>query len=96
MTNAETLKVIGRNIREARMRLGMTQECLAELVGVHWQTVSYIERGKYPFSITTFVKLVQYLQTSPNRLTDGAGEPNKKHLARITKVKARKRAAPRL
>ncbi len=77
------------------MRLGMTQECLAELVGVHWQTVSYIERGKYPFSITTFVRLVQYLQTSSNRLTDGTGEPNKKHFARVTKVKARKRAAPR-
>lgn len=95
MTNAEILRVIGRNVRDARLRLNMTQECLAELVGVHWQTLSYIERGKYPFSVTTFVRLVQYLRTSSNRLTEGMGKADERHFGRVTKALGRKRSARR-
>ena len=69
----------------------MTQECLAELVGIHWQTLGRIERGEFPFATTTFAKLTQYLQVSPNRLLDGLSPPDFKRIARISKALARKR-----
>jgi len=69
----------------------MTQECLAELVGVHWKTLGRIERGEFPFATTTLARLTQYLQVSPNRLLDGLAEPDLKRMTRIGKALARKR-----
>jgi hypothetical protein len=69
----------------------MTQECLAELVGVHWKTLGRIERGEFPFATTSFARLTQYLQVSPNRLLDGLAPADLKRMARISKALARKR-----
>ena len=91
MKDAEILQVIGRNVRGARTSAKYTQECLAELVGVHWQTLSYIERGKFPFSVTTFARLSQCLKVSPNRLLEGLPPADEKRIMRITKALARKR-----
>ncbi|HVU09274.1 MAG TPA: helix-turn-helix transcriptional regulator [Verrucomicrobiae bacterium] len=78
-------------MKAARLRANLTQECLAELAGVHWQTVSYVENGKFPASILTFFKISQALETSPNRLLDGLPEADAKRLERIKKSMARKR-----
>ena len=40
------LKVIGQKIKEARKMQGLTQEKLAELVGIHEKQLSKIETGK--------------------------------------------------
>ncbi|MEI9864893.1 MAG: helix-turn-helix transcriptional regulator [Limisphaerales bacterium] len=69
----------------------MTQECLAEIAGIHWQTVSYIENGKFPASIITFSKLSQALGVSPNRLLEGLPPLNVERAERIKKAMARKR-----
>jgi len=69
----------------------MTQECLAELTGIHWKTLGRIERGEFPFATTTFARLTQYLEISPNRLLDGLSEPDPKRRAKIVKALARKR-----
>lgn len=86
------LRLIGRQVRDARLKNYMTQECLAELVGVHWKTISNIERGNYPIALTTFARLSQFLDTSPNRLLDGIKPPDPLRTARIKKALARKRA----
>ena len=91
VTNDDILKAIGRNVRACRLHAGMTQECLAEMVGIHWKTLGYIERGKYPFAVTTFARLAKYLQVSSNRLLEGVPPPDMKLLARATKALARKR-----
>lgn len=91
MTERQILKTIGKNVKAARERANLTQECLAELVGVHWQTINYLERGKYPFSVATFAQLTQALDISANRLLDGLPEPDMKRMARIKKAKVRKR-----
>jgi DNA-binding XRE family transcriptional regulator len=70
----------------------MTQECLAELVGVHWKTVGHIEHGTYPIALTIFARLSQFLEISPNRLLDGLHPPDPERTARIKKALARKRA----
>lgn len=36
---------VGRSIRDARKRLGVTQEELAELIGVSTRTLGQVERG---------------------------------------------------
>ena len=83
--------MIGHRVREARLKGNLTQECLAELVGVHWKTIGHIERGSYPISLATFVRLSQFLETSPNRLLDGIKPPDPQRTARIKKALARKR-----
>lgn len=84
--------MFGQRIREARLKANMTQECLGELVGVHWKTIGHIERGTYPIALIIFARLSQFLETSPNRLLDGLEPPEPKRTARIKKALARKRA----
>lgn len=38
-------KLVGTNIQERRKKLGLTQECLAEKIGVGQQSLSRMERG---------------------------------------------------
>lgn len=78
-------------MKAARTEANLTQECLAELIGVHWQTVSYLESGKHPFPITSFVRLTQALDISGSRLLDGIPEPDKRQFEKIKKALARKR-----
>lgn len=91
MQESKLLRPVGKNIRDARLQANLTQECLAELVGIHWQTISCIERGVYPVSLVTFAKLCQHLEVSPNRLLDGLPAPDAKRAKRIRKALARKR-----
>jgi DNA-binding XRE family transcriptional regulator len=92
VTNQQILRLFGQRVREARLKGNMTQECLAELVGVHWKTIGHIERGTYPIALTTFTRLSQFLETSPNRLLEGLEPPDPKRAARIKKALARQRA----
>ena len=91
MTERQILRRIGENVKAARFKANLTQECLAELAGVHWQTVSYIENGKYLCSVITFFKISQALETSPNRLLDGLPEPDRQRMEKIKKSLVRKR-----
>jgi DNA-binding XRE family transcriptional regulator len=92
VNNREILRVLGRNIRQARLKASLTQECLAELAGVHVQTIGAIEHGSFPFAVTTFARLTQFLECSPNRLLDGLKPPDQERTARIKKALARRRA----
>ena len=85
------LRRIGENVKAARLKANLTQECLAELAGIHWQTVSYIENGKYLCSAITLFKIGQSLETSPNRLFDGLPEPDTARMVKIKKSLVRKR-----
>ena len=68
---------MGASVKAARLKVNMTQECLAEMVGVHWQTISRVENGKYPYSVVVFVRISQALQMSPNRLIENVPEADK-------------------
>jgi DNA-binding XRE family transcriptional regulator len=85
------LRQIGENVKAARLKANLTQECVAELAGIHWQTVSYIENGRFPCSAITLFKICQALETSPNRLFDGLPEPDTTRMGKIKKSLARKR-----
>jgi transcriptional regulator with XRE-family HTH domain len=57
---------LGKRIRSRRRELGMTQETLAETIGVSTSFVGHIERGSRKPSITTLVHLANALNTSAN------------------------------
>ena len=86
------LRTIGATVKAARLKADLTQECLAELVGVHWQTISNVENGKFPYSILLFVRISQALQISANRLLENLPEADENQMTRIKKAFARKRS----
>jgi DNA-binding XRE family transcriptional regulator len=96
VTDRQILRVIAENVKKARLAADLTQECLAEMVGVHWQTISYLEKGRYPFAVTNFVRVCHALDVSPNRLIDGLPEPDQKRMEKIKKALARKRKPKRV
>jgi transcriptional regulator with XRE-family HTH domain len=91
VTDGQLLKILGGNIRKVRLAREMTQEGLAELTGVHWQTISYLEKGKHPVSVVTFIRIVQVLQLSPEVLLEGISKLDQPDLARVAKAVSRKR-----
>jgi DNA-binding XRE family transcriptional regulator len=94
VTDKEILRIIGQNIQHARETANLTQECLAEMINIHWTTLSRIETGRHPFHVTSFVRIVKCLKTSSNRLLEGIPDENPYRLERIKKAKARKRKLP--
>ena len=63
------LKDLGDNIRRERVRQGLTQERLAELVALHPRTVQKIEAGRVDILYTTFVRFQRALRCSWDSLS---------------------------
>jgi transcriptional regulator with XRE-family HTH domain len=61
---------LGQNLREARDKLGLTQEQVAERSGVQAGEVSRIEAGKRDPQISTVLKLAKALEVAPGQLLD--------------------------
>lgn len=59
---------IGRRIRGARKRLNLTQEALAEKVGLSVPHMSNIENGKTKVSLPSLVQIANALQTTVDGL----------------------------
>jgi transcriptional regulator with XRE-family HTH domain len=93
VSESELLRVIGGNIRAARLQAGLTQECLAELVGLHWQTISNTERGLNPLTVTNFAAVAQHLGVSADDLLKGISPIDQRRAAKIRKALARRRMA---
>jgi transcriptional regulator with XRE-family HTH domain len=91
VTDGQILATIGRNIRSARLKASLTQECLAELAGIHSKTFGRIERGQFSYSATILVRIIRYLRVDPNELLRGLPPPDAGRIQRITKALARRR-----
>lgn len=59
---------IGQNIREYRMRKGLKQKDLAELINVTAQHISHIERNRTQASLPVLVDIANALNTDINTL----------------------------
>ena len=55
----------GRCVRKYRKKLGMSQESLADLIGLHRTYISSVERGDRNVSLDNIVKLARGLRCSP-------------------------------
>ena len=58
-------KQLGYKIKRLRQQKGITQEKLAELIGIEVSSMSNIETGKYAPSIETLQKLSEVLDAKP-------------------------------
>ncbi len=61
---------LGTNLRDARKRLGLTQEQVAERSGVHATEVSRIEAGKRDPQVSTILKLAKAVELPPGKLLE--------------------------
>jgi transcriptional regulator with XRE-family HTH domain len=61
---------LGTNLREARERLGLTQEQVADRSGVHSTEVSRIEAGKRDPQVSTLRRLAAAVEVKPGQLLD--------------------------
>lgn len=60
----------GGRLREARERLGLTQEEVARRSGVHVTEISRMEAGKRDPKISTLRRLANALEVKPGQLLD--------------------------
>ena len=70
----ERLKSISRNIRKARETAGLTQEKLAELVGISTAYYSQIELGNKSPSLETLINIADAMHVSVDSLVYGASK----------------------
>jgi transcriptional regulator with XRE-family HTH domain len=61
---------LGPNLREARLKLEMTQERVAERSGVHATEVSRIEAGKRDPRVSTVERLAYAVNLRPGQLLE--------------------------
>lgn len=65
---------LGQRIKKERLVRGLTQEKLAEMVGVSTNFISQIERGKSKMSVQNFAALAEALGTSADSLLGNFGD----------------------
>ncbi len=70
MNETETLKKIAFNIKVERMRKGLTQFQLAEMIDVHEKYIGKVESGKQNITIKTLIKLAEALDTKLTKLVN--------------------------
>ncbi|MFA6518090.1 MAG: helix-turn-helix transcriptional regulator [Candidatus Shapirobacteria bacterium] len=61
-SNAKLLKVISKRIKNCRNELGLTQEDLAEKVGVSRVYIGYVEQGRNTPSLEILEKIAKALK----------------------------------
>ena len=59
---------IFNRIEELRIAKGLSRQQLADAVGVHYQTVGYLERGEYNPSLSLALKIAEELETSVSEI----------------------------
>jgi len=55
-------EVLFNRLAVLRAERGITRRQLAEAVGVHYQTVGYLERGEYSPSLLLALRIAEYFQ----------------------------------
>jgi putative transcriptional regulator len=55
-------------IEQIRTSLGLSRQDLADLVGVHYQTIGYLERGEYSPSLVLALRIAKALNKEVSEL----------------------------
>ena len=73
-------KLLGQRIRAARLAAGLSQEQLAEIVGLTSQHISHTEVASTKISLPALVKIANALHTSVDKLLSDSIQDSKAHL----------------
>ncbi len=72
--------LLGQKIRAARMSAGLSQEQLAEIVGLTSQHISHTEVASTKISLPSLIKIANALNTSIDRLLSDSIHDSKAYL----------------
>jgi len=70
-TVSDAAAAFGARVREQRQRIGISQETLAELSGIHWTALGKIERGQRNPSLRNIIKIASGLDVDAGLLVTG-------------------------
>lgn len=65
---------VENRVEEFRIIAGLSRQELADAVGVHYQTIGYIERGEYSPTLALAMRLARALGCSMEQLYSLKGE----------------------
>lgn len=83
-------KAIGRRVRAARLKKGLTQEKLGELCGLSTAHIGHIERGTRVPSLQTTFHIASALEIGVDQLLlDAAAEPKMAFSAILTMLQGK-------
>ena len=68
MTKEKLLKKFGLNVKFARMKKGLTQEQLSEIMNIHPTYLARIETGRINMSLGKVLELAKVLRVDINKL----------------------------
>lgn len=80
-------KILGKNIKNCRKKLGYTQEKLSEFLECGSNHISNIENGRTSLSLEMLMKLCKILNTTPNYLLLGTENTNEKVIELTERIK---------
>ena len=75
LPRSDALQVLGARVREHRHALGLSQEALGDVSGLHWTFVGQVERGRRNISLHNLLRLAQALEVDPGELVKGLQPP---------------------
>lgn len=64
----ETEEQVISRVESYRTAAGLSRQQLADLVGVHYQTIGYIERGEYNPSLVLALRIARALHVGVNEV----------------------------
>ncbi len=68
MSKSKTQSIIGANIKEARMKSGLTQSEVADKAGISVNHYARIERGEVNLSVETLEAILEVLATKSSKI----------------------------
>ena len=68
MAVGDLQKAVGRNLRAYRLERGLSQEALAEVLGVHRTYMGGIERGERNLTLKSVERMAQQIGIDPRAL----------------------------
>ncbi len=69
-------EIVGQNIRELRKSLQLSQQKMAEQVGISYKYLGEIERGKVNLSVDILMKISNSFQIEPGKLLVSKSKAN--------------------
>ncbi len=69
-------KVFGERVRDQRHVLGLSQEAMADQIGIHWTFLGQVERGQRNLNLHNLLKIAVGLGVDPAQLVQGLEPPD--------------------
>jgi transcriptional regulator with XRE-family HTH domain len=73
---SEATRLLGERVRARRESLGLSQEAMADEIGIHWTFLGQVERGQRNLNLHNLLKLAAGLGLDASELVQGLGPPD--------------------